>query len=247
MAINYLICDWNGTLIGFSSEKPLFEAIGKAIYKSAIPFNVPKLIRMQRGKSQMDELGKQWGREKDIGLIQEIFSIFNNSFIEGTPVTKILGYIDKYAVSDFVQGKLQKGLLNIVKEFSLQGKGTAIFSAACKYPIEKVVQNAGYDRYFDFIEADEIHAENGRTIGFGLNIYGRKPELLDEIIKQRSINPDELAYIADSEDEGGCFERIKYPVVSLIASDKVKNMFSREYNAFVPENIEDLDNYLKKA
>ena len=247
MAINYLICDWNGTLIGFNNEKPLFQAVGRAIFKSALPFNIPKIVRMQKGKAQMDVLGQQWGREKDLSLINEIFNIFNSSFIEGAPVDKILGYIDKYAASDFVQEQLQRGLLDIVKEFSLQGKGTAIFSAACKYPIEKVVQVAGYEKYFNFIEADEIYTENSRTIGFGLNIYGRKPELLDKIIQQRAINPGEVAYIADSEDEGGCFEKIKYPVVSLLASEDVKKRFAGEYNAFVPENMADLDNYLKKA
>jgi phosphoglycolate phosphatase-like HAD superfamily hydrolase len=178
MTIKYLICDWNGTLIGFNNEKPLFQAIGKEIFKSALPFNVGRIVRMQKAKEQ---------------------------------------------------------------------KKTGIFSAACKYPIEKVIGVAGYDKDFDFIEADQIYSEDGKAMGFGLSIYGHKHELIDEIFQRRNINPEEVAYIADTEDEAGCFEKVKYPVVSLLVSDELKNKFAREYKAFVPESIEDLDNYLNKA
>jgi phosphoglycolate phosphatase-like HAD superfamily hydrolase len=247
MTIKYLICDWNGTLIGFNNEKPLFQAIGKEIFKSALPFNVGRIVRMQKAKAQMDELAGKWGREKDLGLIKEIFQIFNTSFIEGIPMVKIIRFIDKYAASDMVQKKLQKELLNIVRGLKLKGKKTGIFSAACKYPIEKVIGVAGYDKDFDFIEADQIYSEDGKAMGFGLSIYGHKHELIDEIFQRRNINPEEVAYIADTEDEAGCFEKVKYPVVSLLVSDELKNKFAREYKAFVPESIEDLDNYLNKS
>jgi phosphoglycolate phosphatase-like HAD superfamily hydrolase len=247
MAVNFLICDWNGTLIGFHNESPLFRAIGKDIFKSALPFKISRIMRMQRGKAKMDVLGEKWGREKDISLIHELFQIFNTSFIDGVPLEEVLRYIDKYAVSAFVQEKLQSGLLNVVRDFSLKGKTTGIFSAACKYPIEKVVAVAGYDKHFDFIEADEIYQADGRAKGFGLNIYGKKPELLEEIFRNRNINPGEVAYIADTEDEAGCFEKVKYPIVSMIATEDTKNKFARETKAFIPEDIKDLENYLKKA
>jgi phosphoserine phosphatase len=195
----------------------------------------------------MDVMAQKWGQEKDLDLIREIFQVFNDDFIKGVPVTDILRFIDKYAGSEMVQGKLVIELLDIVKALSLKGKHVGIFSAACRYPIEKVIQIAGYDKYFDFIEADEIYQEDGKATGFGLNIYGRKHLYMKEIIEKKTINPDELAYIADTEDEAGCFEMVRYPIVSLIASDEVKRKFAREYKAFVPENMQDLERYLNKT
>jgi phosphoserine phosphatase len=245
MPVNTLICDWNGTLIGFSSEKPLFNAIGREIFKSAIPFGLSKIIRMRKSKQRMDALNEQWMREKDLDLIREIFQTFNDNFVKGMPLGHILSLIDKYASSEIVQNNLEKGLLNIVKELSSQGKYTGIFTAACTYPVEKVLRVADYHKYFNFIEADEIYHQDGKTVGFGLNIYGRKPLLMAELVKKRTIDPAGLAYIADTMDEAGCFEIAGYPIVSLLASDEVKNRMAREYKAFVPENMNDLERYLK--
>jgi len=54
-----------------------------------------------------------------------------------------------------------------------------------------------------------------------------------------------VVYLGDSEDDEGCFEIVRYPVVAFLAAEDLKERYARKYKAFVPENERDLANYLK--
>jgi hydroxymethylpyrimidine pyrophosphatase-like HAD family hydrolase len=80
-----------------------------------------------------------------------------------------------------------------------------------------------------------------------LNIYKKKPPLLLKLLRDRNIAASKVAYLGDSEDDEGCFEIVKYPVVAFLAPDELKQKFARKYKAFVPKDEKDLTDYLKRA
>ena len=108
-------------------------------------------------------------------------------------------------------------------------------------------QLAGYAECFDFIEADKLKANRGEAIGFGLDIYKKKPQFLLKLLKDRNMDASKVAYLGDSEDDEGCFEIVGYPVIAFLASDELKQKFALKYKAFVPKDEKDLADYLKRA
>jgi phosphoglycolate phosphatase-like HAD superfamily hydrolase len=135
-------------------------------------------------------------------------------------------------------------VLRPIRECHRAGKTTGIFSAGYGYGIEKILAVAGYTGCFDFIEADKLKANRGEAIGFGLDIYKRKPQFLLKLLKDKNLDAGRVAYLGDSEDDEGCFEIVGYPVMAFLATDELKQKFARKYKAFVPQNEEDLVDYL---
>jgi phosphoglycolate phosphatase-like HAD superfamily hydrolase len=108
-----------------------------------------------------------------------------------------------------------------------------------------VLTVAGYYRYFDFCKADFLQEKNGRAVGFSLDIYKRKHEVLAELLNERRLDPSRVVYIGDSEDDEGCFQIVGYPVVAFLAPDLLKEKYASEYYAFIPRDEDDLVAYLR--
>jgi phosphoglycolate phosphatase-like HAD superfamily hydrolase len=160
------------------------------------------------------------------------------------PVPVILRSIEKYARKRQTQAKLEYRVLRPIRECHQAGKTTGIFSAGYGYGIEKILAAAGYAECFDFIEADKLKANRGEAIGFGLNIYKKKPQFLLKLLKDKDMDAGKVAYLGDSEDDEGCFEIVKYPVMAFLAPDELKQRFALKYKAFVPRDEKDLTNFL---
>ena len=247
MPPDVIICDWNGTLIEYRDERPLLENIAVDVFKASIPFHPFRLARILKARRELEALYTEARRDVDFDFIREMFRIYNKRIISGVPVTLIHRSVDKYAKKHETQAKLDLRILKPVKELHQAGKTTGIFSAGYKYGIERIISVAGCAQYFDFCEADYLTESKDRAIEFGLNIYKRKPPLLLKLLNDRNIDANRVAYIGDSEDDEGCFEIVKYPVLSFLAPDELKQRYARKYRAFVPKEEKDLSDYLRRA
>lgn len=247
MPIEMIICDWNGTLIEYRDEKPVLENTARDVFKASFPFHPFKMMRILRARRELERLYQRAQRGNELDFIKEMFKVYNERIVKDTPVSTILRSIEKYASSPQTQAKLDHRVLRPVNERHQAGKTTGIFSAGYGHGIERILVAADYNKDFDFIEADVLRQNGGKAIGFGLDIYKKKAPLLQKLLQERGIDAGKVAYIGDNEDEAGCFEMIKYPIVAFMATDGLKQKFARAYKAFVPKDEKELANYLKSA
>lgn len=247
MPPDVIICDWNGTLIEYRDERPVLENTARDVFKASFPFHPLRMARIFRARRDLEELYKRGRSNAEADFIRALFRVYNERIIEGVPVPVILRSIEKYARKRQTQAKLEYRVLRPIRECHQAGKTTGIFSAGYGYGIEKILAAAGYAECFDFIEADKLKANRGEAIGFGLNIYKKKPQFLLKLLKDRNIDASRVAYLGDSEDDEGCFEIVGYPVVAFLAPDELKQRFALKYRAFVPKDEKDLANYFKGA
>lgn len=244
MPVSALICDWNGTIIHYRNEKPLLNFIGVELFKSCLPFRFARMAHILRAKKRMELI--ETGEYNDSGIdpVREIFRVYNEEVIKGVPVPFIDRAVEKYARRFKTQHKLDRRILESIKRCYQQGKTTGILSAGYGYGIHMILQESGYDRYLHFCEADTLNQENGYALEFGLTIYGSKHEVLERVLKERKLDPAQVAYLGDSEDDAGCLDMVGYPILPFFAEPAIKERFSRKYNAFIPEDGDDLYNYL---
>ena len=247
MPPDVIICDWNGTLIEYPDERPVLENTARDVFKASFPFHPLRMARIFRARRELEELYKRGRSNAEADFIRALFRVYNERIIEGVPVPVILRSIEKYARKRQTQAKLEYRVLRPIRECHQAGKTTGIFSAGYGYGIEKILAAAGYAECFDFIEADKLKANRGEAIGFGLDIYKKKPQFLLKLLKDSNIDASRVAYLGDNEDEEGCFEIVRYPVVAFLAPDELKQRFALKYRAFVPKDEKDLANYLKGA
>jgi phosphoglycolate phosphatase-like HAD superfamily hydrolase len=247
MACDAIICDWNGTIIEYRDEKPILESIATDLFKASIPFHPFRMFRILKARGELEKLYRERWREAEFDFIREMFKIYNKRIISGLPTSFICRSVDKYAKRQQTQAKLDHRVLRPIKECHQGGKTTGIFSAGYKYGIQRILTVAGYKEHFDFCEADHLKEEGGRAIEFELNIYKNKPRLLLELLRDRSMDESRVAYVGDSEDDEGCFEIVRYPVVAFLAAEDIKERYAQKYKAFIPKDEKELANYFRHA
>lgn len=245
MSIDIIICDWNGTLIEYPDERPVLENTARDMFKASFPFHPFRMARILKARRELEELYRRGRSNAEADFIRALFRIYNERIIEGVPASLILRSIEKYARKRQTQAKLEHGVLRPIRECHQAGKTTGIFSAGYGYGIERVLAAAGYADCFDFIEADKLKENRGEAIGFGLDIYKRKPQFLLKLLQEKNMDAGKVAYIGDSADDEGCFEIVGYPVAAFLATDELKQKFALKYKAFVPKDEKELANYLK--
>jgi len=244
MPLNIIICDWNGTLIEYPDERPVLENTARDVFKASFPFQPFRMARIFRARRELEELYRRGRSNAEPDFIRALFRVYNERIIAGVPVPVILSSIGKYARKRQTQAKLEHRVLRPIRECHQAGKTTGIFSAGYVYGIEKILAAGGYAGCFDFIEADKLKANRGEAIGFGLDIYKKKPQFLLKLLKDRNLDARRVAYLGDSEDDEGCFEMVGYPVIAFLATDELKQKFALKYKAFVPKDEKDLADFL---
>jgi len=244
MPLDVIICDWNGTLIEYPDERPVLENTARDVFKASFPFHPFRMARIFRARRELEELYKRGRGDAEPDFIRALFRVYNERIIEGVPVSVVLSSIEKYARKQQTQAKLEHRVLRPVRECHQAGKTTGIFSAGYGDGIARILATGGYAECFDFIEADKLKATRGEAIGFGLDIYKKKPQFLLKLLQDKNLDARRVAYLGDSEDDEGCFEMVGYPVMAFLASDELKQKFSLKYKAFVPQNERDLEDYL---
>ncbi len=247
MPIDAIICDWNGTLIEYRDEKPVLENTARDVFWASFPFHPLKIMRILRARRELENLYLRARRGNEFDFVREMFRVYNEQIINGVPVSVVLRSVESYARKPQTLAKLDQRVLRPIRKCHQTGKTTGILSAGYGHGTERILAAAGYDKDFDFIEADVLKQNSGRAIGFGLDIYKRKPPLLEKLLKDRNIDAKRTAYIGDSEDDEGCFEMVKYPIVSFLAPEELKQRYAAKLKAFIPRDELELSNYLKSA
>jgi phosphoglycolate phosphatase-like HAD superfamily hydrolase len=247
MACDTIICDWNGTLIEYRDEKPILESIATDLFKASIPFHPFRMVRILKARGELEILYREEHREAEFDFVREMFKIYNRRIISGLPASFIYRSVDRFARRQQTQAKLDHRVLRPIKECHQGGKTTGIFSAGYKYGIERILTAAGYKEHFDFCEADHLKEEGGRAVGFELNIYKNKPRLLLGLLQDRNMDESRVAYVGDSENDEGCFEIVRYPVVAFLAPEELKERYAQKYKAFVPRDEKELASYFRHA
>lgn len=247
MPCDAIICDWNGTIIAYRNERPILEGIAVDVFKACFPFHPFRMARIFKARRELETLYQEGRRDNEFDFVREMFRVYNERIINGVAVSIIYRSIEKHANKRQTQAKLDHRILRPIKECHQAGKTTGIFSAGYKYGIERILAVAGYDRYFDFCEADRLREDDGRAVEFALDVYKRKPTLLLELLRDRNMDASRVAYLGDSEDDEGCFEIVGYPVLAFLAPEELKESYAQKYKAFVPADEKDLANYLRHA
>lgn len=247
MAPETILCDWNGTLTGHRNEMPLLSAVGNGLFKASLPFYPGRAVRILKGRRELKKLQNRPGGLVVHDMVKDMFRVYNDRIVKGVPVDMVYSLIDDFAARTGTQEQLDHRVLRPVAECHREGKTTGVFSAGYGYGIKATLKTAGYDTSFNFCKADTVEHDNGRTIGFGLNIYGQKRAYLLDLLKERDIAPETVAYLGDTDDDAVCFDIVGYPIVPFLAPDEAKERYAREYNAFVPEDEADLLRYLRYA
>lgn len=233
--------------MAYRDEKPILASIAVGILRASIPFHVLRVVRILRARRELESLYQERRREGGFDYVREMFKVFNGKIIGGVPVSVIHRSVDRYAAEQRTQAELDRRVLRSIREARQAGKVTGVFSAGYRYGIERILTVAGFSQDFAFYEADDLKDENGKAVEFALNIYQNKPRLLADLLKRRNLDADRTAYLGDSEDDEGCFEMVKYPIVPFLAPEEVKQRYARKYQAFVPETEKDLADFIRKT
>ena len=247
MSFEALISDWNGTLIEYRTEMRALERVGVDAFRASVPLHPLRALRILKAREQLRAIRRQGLPDTDFDSIKDMFGVFNQKVVSGLPTSVVQASFERYAKSGETQSKLDLRLLRLIKESHEAGKTTGILSAGYRYGIERVLTVAGYRQHFDFCEADGFRTEHGRVIEFGLNIYRNKPRLLRELLGERHLQAEQVAYIGDSEDDEGCFEIVGYPIVAFFAPAEFKDKCGQKYKAFAPDSESCLRDYLMRT
>jgi phosphoglycolate phosphatase-like HAD superfamily hydrolase len=247
MTCEAIICDWNGTLFMENDEEAFFRALASDLAKSYSPWHLLKILHLLKIKRKLESLNSQEAVDTSIDRVVEMFRIFNEEVISGVPIPFIEQSVRKYAGKPEVQSKVIWPVVKTVSELHQTGITAGILSAGYEYGIRMILESGGQSDCFDFIEANPLASVDGKAVGFKLDIYKNKAEIMLKVLNEKNLEAKQVVYIGDSLDDTGCFELIGHPVVSLLAPEKLKERFARQYGAFVPKNEADLENYLKNV
>ena len=246
MPYDTIISDWNRTITRDRDEKPLLKTIAVDLFKASIPFHFIRAARLLNVRAELESLYWQGRQDAEFDFVREMFTIYNRKIINGLPISFIHRSVNRYAARRETQHKLDRRILRLIRSRHQGGKTTGILSAGYGYGIDRVLTVAGFRRHFDFLIANSFKQEGGRATEFLLNIYKNKPQSLQRALRRRNIDENRTVYIGDSEDDEGCFEIARYPVVAFLATEELKQRCASRYKAFVPQDEKDLANYLRK-
>jgi phosphoserine phosphatase len=245
MTCSAIICDWNGTLYEDLDEESILRAIAFDVAKSYLPWHSFKLVRLLKTKRELEILNNMRSHNVESDRVNEIFQVYNEKVIKGVPVSLVHRSVQKYSRRPEVQDKLVHRALRPIAELHLEGVATGILSAGYGYGIRMILKYAGYNHCFDFYEANPLAESTGKAVGFALNIYRNKAEVLLRLLKEKNLDAATAAYVGDSLDDTGCFEAVGHPIVSFLSPAGLKEQFTRKFGAFIPKDEADLSRYLR--
>ncbi len=251
MSYKAIISDWNGTLFEYATDEIQNKKLGYAVLENAKHaifrgkiWKVADVIKLLKTKNELEKRLKQYYNGKI--HLGKVYEPFNENVLKGLPVNFVKKVIDEYARES--ANKVDERVLRPIETVHTDGKKTAILSVSCDYTIRRILEEANYQDVFDDIVANTLQTDGDKVIGFTLDIYERKPEvLISEFFEKRGLREDDTVYLGDSEDDEPIAEILAQGnfIVPFLASDEFKQRLALKYKAFVPENEEDLLNYLQ--
>jgi len=240
MAFQAIIADWNGTLILDRNETPILRNIAIDIAKFRFFRRPQDAVRLFRAQRELTKLNEEQRQDENFDFVREMHRIYNEEIIKGIPMSVIRRSVERYAAKPEVQEKVDLRILRLLRKYHDENKTIGVFSAGYADGIDQILRACGFRSSFDFIFADLLEEKDGVASGLLLRIYKHKAPLLEELSKERGFDLKKTVYIGDTADDEGCFQLVKYPVVSFFAADEFKKCCADKYGAFVPESEEDL-------
>ncbi|MDY6836095.1 MAG: HAD family hydrolase [Chloroflexota bacterium] len=255
MSIQYVVSDWNGTLVKYPDECELYRNLALDYAKSQLWHKIPVhpntylgLFQTKRKISRLQKQGKMGTGFED--YVERMYAVYNDSVTRKLSVGFVHKSVDGYAKK--AVRDLDPRILEPLRQLRQEGKRMCILSAGYEYGIRSVLREGGYGDVFEphDIVADLLAQRQGIARAFLLRIYNHKLEYLqDEFITRRKFKPNRIAYIGDGKGDEPCFDYLTaeggYSIVSFFASDEFKQHCSEQYGAFVPQSDEDVMKYLK--
>src|SRR4030042_5508303 len=116
MPCDAVICDWNGTIIGYRDEKPILETIATGLFRAAMPFRPLRIVRMIRAQRELEKLYRGRHCEGDADFVREMFRVFNGKIVAGAPVSVVHRWVDRHAADPQTQAKLDHRILRPIGE-----------------------------------------------------------------------------------------------------------------------------------
>lgn len=246
MALQAIISDWNGTIISDRSEMPILKHMAVDIARHLLPLHPLKLLKIIKVRQELNRLHEEKQQDQDSDYVREMYQIYNQKIIKGTPMSVIRYSVENYAAGSEVRQKLDYRVLNVLRKYHDENKICGILSAGFDYGIDRILAAAGYRNSFDFLLADKLVENDGKATHLLLRIYRNKGSFLRNLLSEHQINPDKTVYIGDTEDDESCFQLVKYPVISFFAPEEFRQCCTHKYQAFAPKSGEELEEFLKK-
>ncbi|UCD06871.1 MAG: haloacid dehalogenase-like hydrolase [Candidatus Aenigmatarchaeota archaeon] len=254
--IHAIFSDWNGTLFEYPTAEPENRKIAYSIRndaKNAVLrgkfWRVADFAKLLKTKKEVEKRLKQY-HDGNIHL-WKVYEPFNEKILKGRPVTFINSVIDEFARenADKVDGRI----IRPIKNAHSDGKKTGILSVSYDYVISRTLEEAGFPDAFDVIVSNILKTDGDKAIGLTFDIYGRKKEVFEkEFFRNKmlgeGLTKDNVLYLGDSEDDEPIADLLAPGnfIVPFFATDEFKQELASKYEAFVPEDESDLDNYFKK-
>ncbi|MFB6075901.1 MAG: hypothetical protein ABEK17_02040 [Candidatus Aenigmatarchaeota archaeon] len=248
MAKKNVVSDWNGTIFKYPTDEEQNKRIANEMKDRSIPFHPFILWRLKQAKYQIEERLDQY--KKGNAELSEVYEPFNELVINGLDLDFIYDTLDKFAEEN--SDKIDNNILEPIKNNKDKFETLGILSVSNDYSIEKILEESGYGGIFETIIANHLigNLGEGKAEELTLDIYGEKVEVFEEeFLKERNCRKNNTVYLGDSEDDEPIAE-ILVPgnfIVPFFASYEYKNRMSNKYSATVPEDREDLENYLLKG
>jgi len=246
-----IISDWGSTLFPSDdvTKKLCYAVLSDSAKQVFLKGKIWELLDFAKLLRVDIELYKKIQQYKDGKRhLREVWEPLNSYFLQGRPVAFIDSVIDEFARESAhkIDGRVVRPIRAVHPDYK-----TGILSSSYGYSIERILEEAGYSDVFDHIVASRIEKDGDRAIGFTLEIYERKPEIMEEVFfRKHGFRPEGTYYLGnDLKDDspvadilpGGNF------IVPFNVSDGKKETFASKYRAFVPENEKDLLDYLQKS
>ena len=243
--LKLIICDWNRTLFTDYYEETFFKGIFQKVFlRSLKNIQLLKAIRLLKTSKKIKDLfrlAKEGKNQEKLGCIKEILGLLNKNITQELHADFLESYAQDYA--DRAGNRLDRRILNPLRDIQEKyGIKLGIISSGYSKGIKYTLEKNGYK--FDFIVANDFIIGSDKVVSFELKILDNKEGVLKEILLLNRMSSDEVMYIGDDLLDKNCLAMVRFPMVSFLASDENKKIFSEKANIFMPKSEEDMQAYL---
>ena len=248
MSYKTIVSDWNGTLFEPPTDEELNKEIGYAILADAKKhWKIGKILGLLRAKKKLKRRLALY-KQGTIPL-SRVYEPFNENVVRGTS-TDIMEVATCYFAREN-KDRIDGRILRPIETMKKGGKGTAILSSSYDYSIRRLLHESDFRYLFDDedIIANILETDGDIAVGFTLDLHDNKTDRFrKEFFEKRGLKHEDIIYLGDGPQDDLVAEYLPRGnfIVPFFATDDFKQNMSGVHDAFIPENEEDLLNYLKK-
>lgn len=253
-----IVSGFHGTLIEPTTveeeNRKIVYAIKDSVWvdiKRGKVWKAGKFASLLRDKRQLEKRLSEYEAGKR--SLSEVYEYFNR-ILKGHDPAFIQAQLREYAVDLIKEGKIDRRLVRAIAEAKRGGSRTGILSVATNYLIQEIFgqlrsRHGTYKDLFseDQIVANSIKTEDGKVVGFTLDIYGNKARIFeDEFLRRRGYSDKNTVYFGDNMDDTPVAELLpkRHFIPSFYATDEFKQHVARYYGSEVPETERQLRRFL---